>query len=150
MKTYFFALAIIIGIASTCFSQEMKISRKQVPAAVIKAFKTTYPKAKIKGTNIETKHGVTYYEIESKDGKIKRDVLYSKEGKVSEIEEMISADQLPQPVIDALTKNYSGQKVQAIEKNIQGAVTTYEVMLQTGKKKTEIIFSADGSITNNK
>ena len=150
MKTYFLVLILIIGFSSDSLSQERKISRKQVPAAVINAFKSTYPKAKIKGTNIETKDGSAYYEIESKDGKTSRDVLYTKEGKVSEIEEIISADELPQPVMDALAKNYSSGKVKSIEKNIQGAITTYEVILQNGKKKTELVFSADGNITNNK
>lgn len=150
MKTYFFVLLFLIGVSSTSISREMKISRKQVPASVLNSFKSTYPKAKIKGTNIETKEGVAYYEIESKEGKTKRDVLYSKDGKVMEIEEMISADQLPQQVMEALTKNYSNAKVKSIEKNIQGVVTTYEVILQNGKKKTEIVFSADGKITNTK
>ena len=150
MKTFFFTLILIISISSVSLSQEIKISRKQVPAAVIKAFKGTYPKARIKGTNIETKEGIAFYEIESKDGKISRDVLYTKDGKVSEIEEMISADQLPQPVMNALTKNYSSAKVKSIEKNTQGAVTTYEVVLQNGKKKTEVVFSADGNIVNTK
>ncbi len=150
MKTYFLALILIIGISSNSMSQEMKISRKQVPAPVLNSFKSTYPKAKIKGTNIETKEGVSYYEIESKEGKTSRDVLYTKDGKVTEIEEMISADQLPQPIMEALTKNYSTAKVKSIEKNIQGVVTTYEVILQNGKKKTELVFSADGNITNTK
>ena len=150
MKTYFLSLLLIIILSSVSYSQEMRISRKQVPAAVINAFKIAYPKAKIKGTNIETKEGIAYYEIESKDGKTSRDVLYTKDGTVSEIEEIISTDQLPQPIMDALTKNHSNGKIKSIEKNIQGTVTTYEVILLSGKKKTELVFSTDGNIINNK
>ena len=150
MKTFVLILTLLFGVSSISICQEKKIPRKQVPASVIKAFKSTYPNAKIKGTNKEIKDGVTYFEIESKDGKVSRDILYTHEGTVSEIEEIISADQLPQPVTDVLTKSYLNKKVVSVEKNIQGSETTYEVILQNGKKKQEVIFSPVGNILNNK
>jgi len=58
---------------------------KILPAAVLDAFKTAYPKAVIKGTSKETEKGVTYYEIESVDGKLNRDLLYTADGKAAEI-----------------------------------------------------------------
>jgi ABC-type uncharacterized transport system auxiliary subunit len=148
MKIYFLFLFLCI-LTSSSFSQETKISKKQVPSVVLKAFKVSYPAATIRGTNKESKHGMFYYEIESKDGKTKRDVLYTSAGEVSEIEEIIPADQLPDPVKTAVVNQYPKAKIKSVEKNTQGAEVKYEVLLQNGKKKFEVIYSPGGSTLSN-
>jgi hypothetical protein len=77
---------ITIFAISSLFAQEKRIKEKDLPVAVTKAFHTEYPAAKIIGTSTEVEKGVTYFEIESMDGKVRRDLLYTKEGKRSEIE----------------------------------------------------------------
>jgi hypothetical protein len=128
-------------------AQETKLSRKQMPAAVMLAFHSAYPKASVKGTNKEIKDGVSYYEIESKDGAIKRDILYKADGTVVEIEEIITKKTLPEAINVSLKKDYSTYSVKSIEKNIQGSVTHYEVMLASKKgKKMEIVFNENGVV----
>lgn len=148
MKIYFLFLSLCV-LTSTSFSQETKIPKKQVPSAVLKAFKDSYPAAKIRRTNKESKHGMLYYEIESKDGMTKRDVLYTPAGEVSEIEEIIPADQLPSAVKTTVTNQYPHAKIRSVEKNMQGAAVQYEVLLQNGKKKFEVIYSPEGSTLSN-
>ncbi|HXM34650.1 MAG TPA: hypothetical protein VN920_05650, partial [Pyrinomonadaceae bacterium] len=67
---------VVIAISVTGLSaaaQESKIAAKDVPAAVIAAFKSAYPNATIKGYAREKENGKVFYEIESKDGDIGRD-----------------------------------------------------------------------------
>lgn len=81
----------LVGSSSSAWAHEKKIAPKDLPATVSSAFKAAYPSAKIKGAGTETEDGVEYYEIESVDGKTRRDLLYTKDGKVCEIEEMVKS-----------------------------------------------------------
>lgn len=58
-------------------SQEKKLKPKQLPAAVQAAFQMAYSTAIIKPANSEVESGKAIYEVQSLDGKIKRDLLYS-------------------------------------------------------------------------
>ncbi len=80
-------MAFILVSTDSSFAQEKKIDKNDLPKAVLNAFQKRYPNAAIKGTSIEKENGKTYYEIESIDGTRRRDLLYTKSGKVAEIEE---------------------------------------------------------------
>lgn len=150
MKTLklLFSLAVISTLVSvTAFAQETKVARKNVPSVVLETFAKTYPKASIKQTNKEIKDGVTYFEIESKDGKTKRDVLFSQDGSISEVEEMIGVKALPHAVEESVENKYPGEKVVTIEKNVKGNTTHYEILLSPKKgKKHEVIFDESGAV----
>jgi len=150
MKIYLLILTLIIGISSTSICQEMKNQKIQVPAAILKVFKTSYPKGKIQGVSIKTEKGNDYYEIESHEGKIIRHILYTKDCAVSQIKEMIPADQLPQGIANALSKNRSNGNIKSVEKDIQDSVISYDIVLQNGTRRMNLVFSADGSILNNR
>jgi hypothetical protein len=68
-----------------------KFTAKDLPAAVSEAFTKAYPKAVSTGADKEAEKGKTFYEIESLDGTMKRDLLYTPEGKAAEIEEALPA-----------------------------------------------------------
>src|SRR5512140_1895314 len=85
---------MLFGLSTCVHSQEKKITEKDLPAAVKSAFHKSYPHATIKGLAKETENGKTYYEIESIDGKLHRDLLYTPEGDAYEIEETISPGKL--------------------------------------------------------
>lgn len=149
MKKYTFSTAFILSmlLLGSVFAQETKLSKKQMPAAVMQAFHTAYPKATVKGTNKEIKDKVAYFEIESKDGATKRDILYKADGSVVEVEEIIGKNALPEAVKTSLKNNYSTYAVKSIEKNTQGSVTHYEVMLAPKHgKKTEVVFDETGAV----
>ena len=143
------AIVVLSVYASLGFAQERKIARKNVPAPVMKAFQTAYPHATIRGTNEEMKQGVAFYEIESKDGTVKRDLLYSADGALTELEEIIPLADAPEGVKNAIKSTYPNAKVKSVEKNVQGPVVHFEVLLAEKKKKNfEVVFNPDGSVVN--
>ncbi|HYQ86532.1 MAG TPA: PepSY-like domain-containing protein [Bacteroidota bacterium] len=125
---------------------EKKISKKQIPAAVLAAFKTNYPAATIKGQAVETEKGKKFYEIESVDGKTNRDLLYTPDGKISEIEEGMDIGTLPAAMKGTVDMAYPGGKLLKAEKVIRGTDVTYELHVKVGKKTKEVALDASGKI----
>jgi len=141
-------------LASTVFSlsaftQEKKISKKDLPQAVLAAFEKAYPKATIKGLSQEVENGKTYYEIESIDGKTTRDLLYLSDGSVTEIEEGLSVAELPPPVKAALLKEYPKGKVVKAEKTTKGTTVTFEMKVSSGKTNAELVVDPSGKVVKN-
>jgi hypothetical protein len=117
-----------------------------LPPAVLKAFQSAYPKAVIKGASTETENGVTLYEIESVDGKINRDLLYTAEGKVVEIEELIAAENLPAPVKETLSKEYPGAKILKAEILTKDGIKTFELSIEVTGRKLGLAIDPQGKI----
>jgi len=120
---------------------------KILPEAVVAAFKSAYPKAVIKGTSKEVEKGVTYYQVESVDGKLNRDLLYTADGKVTEIEEVITPADLPAPVLQTLAKEFPEYKVLVAETLTKGAVKQFELQIQVKDKKMGVTIDPAGKIT---
>jgi uncharacterized membrane protein YkoI len=127
-------------------AKEGKVDLKILPPAVLHAFKTAYPNAVIKGTSKETEKGVTYYEVESVDGRLNRDLLYSADGRAVEVEEAVSPGDLPAAVQQTLTKTYPGAKVLKAEKLIKGNQKLYELMIQGQGKPMGVTIDPTGKI----
>jgi hypothetical protein len=126
--------------------QEQRLEKKDLPLAVISAFQLQYPSAVIKSSSIEVEDSTTFYEIESVDGKIKRTVLFSGDGKLTEIEEAISSKQLPDSALALIAKDYPKSNVEGAEKVTKGNVTIYEVKIENGKENIEAVFDSSGKI----
>jgi len=122
------------------------VDLKILPAAVLNAFRTTYPNAVIKGTSKEVEKGVTYYEVESVDGKLNRDLLYTADGKAVEIEVIIAPESLPTAVLQALGKAYPGYKILKAEDMIKNGRRLYELRIQVKDKKIGLTVDPNGEI----
>ncbi len=122
--------AMTLSSALCAGEQEKKITKKDLPAPVLAAFQKDYPTATIKGLNEEKKDGQTYFEIESKDGKTKRDLLYLADGSVAEIEESMEASDLPQAVKAAVEAKYPKAKIGKIEKVTLGTAVHYDLKVK--------------------
>lgn len=131
-------------------SKEKKLTKEQIPSAVVTAFQKAYPKAVIKGVGEEKKDSVTYIEIESVDGKVNRDLQYTTDGKVVEIEETIDAKTLPQAAQTQIGKDYPKGNVEHAERVIRGNQVQYEVSVDMGEHRYEIVFDAAGKVLNTK
>jgi Putative beta-lactamase-inhibitor-like, PepSY-like len=138
-------IAVLSLAAVSANAGEKKITRKQVPAAVVAAFEKAYPSAAIKGYAREEEDGNTYYEIESVDGKTRRDVLYRADGTVEELEEAITLAALPEAVRSAIKKEYGRSPITGVEKTLEGGTVHYEVHMTTGASKHEVVFNEDGT-----
>jgi len=113
---------------------------------VLSAFQKAYPKAEIKGAAKEDEDGQIVYEIESVDGKQMRDILYSAEGKVLELEEAIPFKTLPEAVQKTIKENYPDAEVEKAEKITKGETTNYEVVLENDDETLEIKLDSQGKI----
>ena len=125
--------------------------KKDVPESVLKAFSKAYPQATIKTYSRETREGKTCYELESKDGNTKRDIIYAANGDVMEIEEAMKPSELPAAVIATLTKNYPNAKITAAEKLIKGSIVQYEATINEATVKAvgkpiDLLFSDTGEL----
>jgi hypothetical protein len=131
-------------------AQEKKVAARDLPAAVSSAFAKAYPNAKITGSSSETEKGVKYYEIESMDGKTRRDLLYTADGKVSEIEETVPVSDLPAVVKSSFGKEFPKTKIDRVEKLTKNGTMTYELHFTSGKARKEVVIDPAGKIINGK
>ena len=139
--------AIVVSLlALSAVAQERKITAKDVPAAVMSAFKTAYPNATIRGYAREKENGKVFYEIESREGTTTRDVLYNPDGTVAEIEESIAATDLPAEVQQAMKEKYPKAVITKAERTTVGDKVTYEIVAKQGKKKVTIEFDSSGKV----
>jgi uncharacterized membrane protein YkoI len=149
MKKYYIILFLAV-LAASGFSQEIKISVKALPAAIVKSFRLEYPNAHIKNATREIKNGDTVYEVSSKDSLTKRTITFHSNGIPIEIEESMTIDQLPISVTTAIAKQYPKGKVMSIDMSMKGPVMTYEVLIKDNKKKFEVVYDMSGNVVPKK
>ena len=143
------AMLLFAGISGAA-AQEKKLKTKDVPASVMSTFKKDFPKAKIQGASTEKEKGTVFYEIESMDGKTRRDLRYSADGKMVEMEETVPASALPEGVMTALHEGYPKSVIERAERVMRDSVVTYELLIKVGGKKKEVAYDAAGGIVDNK
>lgn len=143
------AMAVLL-VAIAAVAQEKKITGKDVPAAVMSAFKTAYPNATIRGYAREKENGKVFYEIESREGTTTRDVLYNPDGAVAEIEESLAATDLPAEVQQAMKEKYPKAVITKAERTTAGNKVSYEIVARHGKKRVTIEFDSSGKVLTNK
>jgi len=142
-------ILVVFGTAlliTTAMAGESKITKNELPGAVLKAFEKAYPKATIEGLAKEEEDGKIYYEIESLDGRTKRDVLYLAEGTIVEIEEVIAANELPVAVMTTVAREFPEGTILKAEKITHNAVVEYGLNIVSGKETHEIVVDTHGKI----
>ena len=139
-------VATILVAGISLFAQEKKINTKDVPANVMTTFQKAYPKAVVKGTSIETEHGKKFYEIESMEGTKHIDLLITKSGVITEVEETIPVDQLPSNVMKTLEAKFKGLKIEKAEKVSHGSVSNYELVIESKTGKHEVKLNEAGKL----
>ncbi len=139
-------ILLTIGIWALVPAQEREISQKDLPTAVLSAFHDTYPQGTIKGVSEEVDNGQTYYEIESIEGTIERDILFLPDGTIHEVEEGINVTALPAAVVDAIKAKYAKGKIERAEKKTEGKTVQYELIVESGEQNFEILLNPDGNI----
>ena len=142
------SLVVCLSVVTPCtlIAQEKKITKKDVPAAVILAFEKAYPKAVTKAFAEEVENGKNYFEIESIDGKMTRDLLYLADGTVAEIEEGVAPADLPAAVKAAVSSKYPKGRVDKAEKTSRGSKVTYDLQVIIGKAKVNLSVEPSGKI----
>ena len=86
-------------------------------------------------------------EIESVDGKTRRNIIYSADGIALDIEERISPTKLPDSVKQAIDREYPECKVKPADRFIKVfQAIEYEVVIKQGKKTLEVVFDEKGNV----
>ncbi len=141
-----FIIATVFCASVQTAAQDKKITRKDVPAAVISAFTKAYPDARMRGFSTETEKGTLYYEIESVRGKSTIDALLLPDGTFYEVEEGMPAKDLPAAVSGAVTAKYPKAKIQKVEKTTRGAEVTYDLSVKAGTSRLSVTVDPAGKI----
>ncbi|MFZ1322630.1 MAG: PepSY-like domain-containing protein [Ignavibacteria bacterium] len=123
-----------------------KYSEKDIPNSVMESFKRDYPNATVIGYDKGNENGIQIYEIETKEGNLYRDLEYTSDGKIFETGEIIDINSLPVIVSNSISKNFSQAKIIEAEKKTGSTAVTYEVIIESGNKKYEVLLSQDGNI----
>ncbi len=141
--------ALLTFLALTIFGVgivpgDEKLSRKDVPSAVLAAFEKAYPHATVKGYGSEKEGDKLFYEIESIEGKMTRDVLYNPDGTVVEVEEGVAEGELPQAVMQSVKRQYPKAVISKAERTTRGTAVTYEITAKQEGKTFNITLDSNG------
>jgi uncharacterized membrane protein YkoI len=151
-KSFTAAALGVFLLTATGRADEKKIPLDQVPKAVIAAAKAKFAGAELKGAEIEKEEGKTIYEIALKLEGASYEAEFTPEGKLIGYDKVISVNDLPQAVSDALRAKYPGATYKEIEEvhkvnEGQDKVEGYEIQVVKGKKRYEVVFSPEGKVT---
>jgi hypothetical protein len=145
------ALAFMLAALSSALSAqeqkmpEQKVSCGAVPEPVRAAFQKTFPKATMTRCGKEAEQGKTAYEISSKEGAVRWDVLFYPDGTLIVIEEAVAFDTVPDPVKQAVRQKYPNGKIALSEKVLRDSKVLYEFRIKQGRKLMEIVFDPEGA-----
>lgn len=142
-RTLLITAALAVTLALPAASKERSLGRAEVPRPVLAAFEKAYPKAKALRFAEEKQDGKNAYEIESQDGGTRRDLLFSADGTLLEVEETIPASDLPAVVREAVEKRAPGATIKRAERVTRGDTVRFEVDLN-GSAKKELAFDPSG------
>jgi hypothetical protein len=129
-------LALLVS-GTALAAQERAVQSSRVPAAVSDAFKRAYPTATAVRWTSEREHGRTVYEVESRDGAIRRDLQIVSDGTIIETETQVAPEQLP-PAVQAAVSAAGGQ-VRIAEVVVAGRDTVYEIKRQNQRGELRLL-----------
>ena len=138
--------------ASEARADEEKIALDKLPKAVLETVKARFPKAELIEAAKETEGDKVEFEVTLKVGETKYDVMLSPDGKITLIEKVIAAKDLPKVVVAALEEKYPKAVYKIYEEMTKIAdgkefIAYYEVLIETADKKTlEVEVSPEGKI----
>jgi len=127
---------------------ELPVSEVELPKAVAEAFKKALPDAfpakgrKVIVVDSEHPEGEITYEWKAKDPK--RNVVISADGATVTTYQRIKEEELPQPVRDALAKDFAGTAFGNMDKVTLNGAVTYEIEVDGGD---DLVATADGKVT---
>jgi hypothetical protein len=134
------ALVIISGVGMVAAQ-----ATATAPQAVMAAFKQAYPNATILAVSRERREGKVVYEIESKDGAMRRDLIYDPEGHTLEVEEIIPADSVPAAVRAGLERDLKGATILGAERVMRGDTVLYEVQARKAGRTQILTYDPEGA-----
>jgi uncharacterized membrane protein YkoI len=138
------ALASLI-ISVPALSQEKKLKREELPAAVQKTADEQAKGATVRGYSTEVEDGKTIYEVQLTVNGKTRDVSMDAGGAVIEVEDQVDFASLPDAVQAGLKKKAGAGKILSVEAlTKKDKLVAYEAVVETAGKKHEVQVGPDG------
>ena len=138
-------LALTCAMASQAATQERRLKRADLPAAVQKTADQESQGASVRGYSSEKNGDQLEYEVAMTIRGHNRDVTISADGSVVEVEEEIALDSLPAPVRAGLLQLAGSGRIINVESlTKRGALVAYEAHVRTGTRRSEIQVGPDG------
>jgi len=136
----------LVGLLSRGIAEDKKVTKNDVPVAVLKSFEGAYPKATVKKYATEVEKGETFYELETIEGKIERDLLYKADGTLVELEEILTPDMVPVAIARAIAAELPKGRIVSGEKTTRGKVDSFEIVVADGKEKVIVILNDEAKV----
>jgi hypothetical protein len=131
----------ISAIAQKTEKEEINKKQPEVPASVEKAFAKDYPNVKDVNWDAEGKD----FEAEFKLNGVDCSANYDKTGHLMEVETTIKSAELPNAVLDYISKNYGAYKLIATAKITDDKnVASYEAEVGLNGKSIDLVFDSNG------
>jgi hypothetical protein len=145
-------LAIVLAFAAAATGREAEttITVRDLPHAVITAFKDAYPEAEIVAVTRQSRDNQFYYRIECRDGKQRRNLLYSADGEVVENKENLARSDLPAPVRQAMDEQCPGGALLLAQRIESGKEVTYLLRMNCGEYRVNLVVDASGKVLQTK
>jgi hypothetical protein len=124
--------------------QEQRVTRRDLPAAVVRTVDAQAHGARIRGFSKEKENGQTFYEVELRVHGHTKDVLMDTTGAVVEVEEQVDIAKLPAAVREGLIAAAGSGKLRSVESVTRAGQTAYEGRVNTNGKWSEIKVGPDG------
>ena len=134
------ALVIIAGVGMVAAQ-----ATATAPPAVMSAFKQAYPNATILHVSRERRDGKIVYELETRDGAMRRDLIYDLEGHTLEIEEILPADSVPAAVRAGLERDLKGATILGAERVMRADTVLYEVQARKAGRTQILTYDPEGT-----
>ncbi len=150
----------IVSAAPTLYEVTLKVGEEQkttvydtkgnvvrkvdtLPSAVQQAFRTTYPNAEILAFRKYDRDGFARWVVESKDGKVFREVIYAENGSEIKITESLSPLDLPEAIKETLADNFTGSTIERVKRTTS---IEYHVDIADSLGKSELALDASGML----
>jgi uncharacterized membrane protein YkoI len=130
---------------------EQKLPLDKVPKVVMDSVKAKFPEAELKGAAKETENGKTSFEVSLTFKKANIDVILTPEGKITAIEKVVAASDLPMPVTQTVKSKYPQATIKLAEElsDADDKINAYEVILVLAdKKEVEVKIDPAGKVLN--
>ena len=145
LKVLSFVL-VALCLTGTSLAAEKKISKSDLPPAVVKTAEQQSAGATVTGYSMDNENGKVEYEVEMTVNGHSKDVAIAPDGQLLEVEEEIAMSELPANVKTALEAKAGKGKITKVESlTKKGALVAYEAaVLTTAGKHTEVQVGPDG------
>lgn len=134
-------------LVSVTLARESKVALDQLPKAVTETIQARFPAADLQKAAKEVSDSQTLFEVSLKHKSQQYDVSVTADGKIVEIERVISEKDLPPAVRKTLDDKYPQATITVAEEVTKGTAVTFEVLLvTTDKKSMEAVLDPAGKL----